>query len=76
MIGNMKGERRVFGKTIGRWHFDVFLAVMFVAHVGLLVGVLLGMPGAGSAVLWIGLWLLMFGAAWIATWPADDGFMV
>jgi hypothetical protein len=77
MIGNMRGERIIFGKTIGRWHFDIFLAAMFVAHVGLLIGILLRIPSAGGFIMWTTLWLLMYGAAWIATWPAldesDDG---
>jgi hypothetical protein len=76
MIGNMKGERRIFGKTIGRWHFDIFLATMFVAHVGLLIGILLRIPSAGGFVTWTALWLLMYGVAWIATWPALDGSAV
>ena len=71
----MSGKRKLFGKLVGRWHFDVFLVTMFVIHVLLLIGILLRMPGAGSAVIWIALWLLMFGAAWVATWPAEDGSM-
>lgn len=67
MIGNMRGECRMFKRPIGRWHFDVFLAFMFVFHVGLLVGVLLRMPGASSTSMWIVLWLFMYGAAWVAT---------
>ncbi|RDI85610.1 Pisatin demethylase [Venturia inaequalis] len=76
MIGNMRGERSVFKQSIGRWHFDLFLVLMFLCHAGLLVGVLLKMPSAGSQSMWIVLWLFMYGAAWVATWPAEDGFMV
>lgn len=76
MIGNMGGERKVLKRTIRRWHFDVFLAFMFVCHAGRLVGVLLRMPGAGNQSVWIVLWLLMYGVAWVATWSAEDVCMV
>lgn len=49
---------------------------MFVCNVGLLAGVLFRMPDSGSQSMWVVLWLLMYGAAWVATGPAEDGFMV
>lgn len=63
MIGNMRGERRILKLSSGRWHFDVFLAFMFVYQVRILVGVLLRMPGAGSTSMWIVLWLFMYDGA-------------
>jgi hypothetical protein len=76
-IGNMSGYRRVLGINLSRWHYDVFLLVNLVVHACILVGVVLRMPGAASGTVWIVMWLLMFGAAWIATWPPEsDGSMV
>jgi hypothetical protein len=71
-IGNMSGQRRVFGKLVGRWHYDIFLLVNLVVHVGILVFVVLKIPIAASDTLWILMWLAMFAAAWVATWPAEN----
>jgi uncharacterized membrane protein len=70
-IGNMTGQRRVLGHLVGRWHYDIFLLANLVIHAGLLIGVVLKMPGAAYSSLWIVMWILMFGAAWIATWPPE-----
>jgi uncharacterized membrane protein len=76
-IGNMSGHRRVFGKIVSRWHYDIFLLANLVVHVGILIGVVLMMPFAASQTLWISMWLAMYGAAWVATWPpvSDDAMV-
>jgi hypothetical protein len=76
-IGNMSGYRRVLGKLVGRWHYDVFLLVNLVVHVGIIFGVVFKMPFAASETLWIFMWLAMFAAAWVATWqPESENVLV
>ncbi|KAF2428906.1 hypothetical protein EJ08DRAFT_315286 [Tothia fuscella] len=76
-IGNLTGQRKVLGHLFGRWHYDIFLLFNLVVHIALLNGVFFRMPGAAYSSLWIVMWLAMFGAAWIATWPPEnDGSVV
>lgn len=70
-VGNMSGQRRVLGRLVGRWHYDIFLLANLIIHLGLLIGVVLRIPGAAYSSLWIVMLLLLFGAAWVATWPPE-----
>jgi hypothetical protein len=70
-IGKMSGYRRVLGKLVGRWHYDVFLLANLVIHVGILLAVVFKTPGAATGTLWLAMWLAMFVAAWIATWSPE-----
>ncbi|KAK8123937.1 hypothetical protein PG999_003855 [Apiospora kogelbergensis] len=54
-IGEARGRRKVLGVMVGRWHFDIFLAVFAVIHVGLLVGAAFSQFGLGIS------WLIMWG---------------
>ncbi|KAF2756547.1 hypothetical protein EJ05DRAFT_67417 [Pseudovirgaria hyperparasitica] len=72
-IGELRGVRIVLGKTLTRSHFDVFLGVMAVYHVGLLVGLFTGLMLLGVTGTGLVAWLLIFAAAWIATWTPEYG---
>ncbi|KAF1992768.1 hypothetical protein P154DRAFT_452051 [Amniculicola lignicola CBS 123094] len=75
-IGDAKGDRMVLGMRVGRWHFDVFLLVAALIHVGILVGFFFGLGVAGTAGTWTAMWLLIFAVAWIATWDAEPNSQV
>ncbi|KAI2605722.1 uncharacterized protein GGS25DRAFT_523392 [Hypoxylon fragiforme] len=67
-VGEVEGRRIVLGAGIDRWHFDIFLIFSALIHIGALIGVFTGMGQTGFLVIWYGMWLLLFAAAWITTW--------
>ncbi|KAJ4295010.1 hypothetical protein N0V90_007018 [Kalmusia sp. IMI 367209] len=71
-IGEAQGYRKVLGLRVGRWHFDAFLFVMAIIHVGIFIGAFFGLNGGGLGGAWLAMWLLIFGAAWIATWEPEQ----
>ncbi|KAF2681812.1 hypothetical protein K458DRAFT_371751 [Lentithecium fluviatile CBS 122367] len=70
-IGEAKGVRVVFGKRVGRWHFDVFLIAIGVLHVGILIAAFFGMDGGELPATWLVLWLLIWAVAWVTTWEPE-----
>ncbi|KAL6360677.1 hypothetical protein LRP88_06384 [Fusarium phalaenopsidis] len=73
-IGEAEGQRRVFGKLVGRLHFDIFLGFCAVIHIILLLSAFIAWRGFGGAGLngtWLAMWLLIFAAAWITTWAPE-----
>jgi hypothetical protein len=79
-IGNASGYRRVLGKLVGRWHYDVFLLANLVIHIGILLAIVFKIPGFATGTFWLAMWLAMYAAAWVATWPPEicdnDGMLV
>ncbi|KAF4892275.1 hypothetical protein CGCF415_v013055 [Colletotrichum fructicola] len=71
VIGQAEGRRKVFGIMLGRLHFDIFLLVTAFIHAALLVGSFFGLGSGGGYATWLIMWLLIFGVAWICTWPAE-----
>lgn len=71
LIGEMRGERRVCGTLWSRWHFDAFLAVAFLIHVGFLGGFFVGMPATVGSALWITMGILIFLVSWVAWWDPE-----
>ena len=71
-IGNASGHRKVLGVVMGRLGFDMFLLTMFLLHVGIFFVTVFFNLSIISLVIWIFLWLLLFGAAWVCTWPAEE----
>ncbi|OLN97019.1 hypothetical protein CCHL11_02030 [Colletotrichum chlorophyti] len=71
VIGQADGRRKVLGIMIGRWHLDIFLIVTAFIHGLILIGSFLGLGSAGGHATWLIMWLLIFGVAWICTWPAE-----
>jgi hypothetical protein len=45
-------------------------------HVVILVGAFLGMNGGELPTLWLLLWIVIFGAAWITTWQPEPEILV
>ncbi|KAF2020880.1 hypothetical protein BU24DRAFT_456907 [Aaosphaeria arxii CBS 175.79] len=72
VIGEARGWRKVLGLRVGRWHFDIFLIFAALAHIGILIGWFFGLGNAGATGTWMIMWLLIFGAAWVATWQPDE----
>ncbi|KAF2123091.1 hypothetical protein BDV96DRAFT_681665 [Lophiotrema nucula] len=71
-IGDAEGSRTVLGCKVGRWHFDIFVLILAILHVGLLIGAFFGVQGGALEGTWLILWLLIFAVAWIATWAPDE----
>ncbi|KAK7449922.1 hypothetical protein CaCOL14_010143 [Colletotrichum acutatum] len=71
VIGQAEGRRKVLGVMVGRWHFDIFLLVTAFIHASILVGSIIGFGNGGRYATWLIMWLLIFGVAWVATWPAE-----
>ncbi|KAF6821747.1 hypothetical protein CMUS01_11360 [Colletotrichum musicola] len=71
-IGQAEGRRKVLGIMVGRWHLDVFLLVIAFIHAALLIGSFFGLGSAGGYATWLIMWLLIFGVAWVCTWPAEQ----
>lgn len=75
LIGDMEGTREVCGATWTRAHFDAFLVVVVLLHVGILVGPLwFGAHVGGS--LWVLMWLAIWGVAWVASWEGASVSLV
>lgn len=55
----------------GRWHFDVFLLGMAIIHIGIFVGAFFWNSTGGVGGMWLAMWLLIFGAAWVTTWEPE-----
>jgi uncharacterized membrane protein len=72
LIGEMQGTRRVFRVSWGKWHFDAFLAITFLIHVGFVGGYYVGMPGTVLSALWMTMGLLIFVVSWIAWWEPES----
>ncbi|KAJ4310186.1 hypothetical protein N0V84_011104 [Fusarium piperis] len=78
-IGEAEGQRRVFGKLVGRLHFDIFLGFCAVIHIVLLLSAFIAWSGFGGAGLngtWLAMWLLIFAVAWITTWAPEEDINV
>ncbi|KAH7126580.1 hypothetical protein B0J11DRAFT_281027 [Dendryphion nanum] len=76
VIGDAKGTRKVFGFNVERLHFDIFLALFAVIHIGVFISAFF--DNGGSLVSWLVMWLIIFGVAWIATWapePQPGGYV-
>ncbi|KAL0938449.1 uncharacterized protein CTRU02_205059 [Colletotrichum truncatum] len=71
VIGQAEGRRKVLGIMLNRVHFDIFLLVTAFIHAIILVSTFFGLGNAGSYVIWLILWLLIFAVAWICNWPAE-----
>ncbi|KAI1770680.1 hypothetical protein F4818DRAFT_257037 [Hypoxylon cercidicola] len=71
-IGEAQGTRKVFGMSMGRWHFDIFLFLSALIHAGFLLGYFTAMGKMGFFVSWYGMWILIFAVAWITTWTPDE----
>ncbi|KAF2184226.1 hypothetical protein K469DRAFT_688728 [Zopfia rhizophila CBS 207.26] len=70
-IGEAQGHRRVLGMRVGRWQFDIFLLICAVIHVLMLVGYFFGFTGVKLSSTWTLMWLIIFTAAWVATWVPE-----
>ncbi|KAM5353967.1 hypothetical protein ACJ41O_000617 [Fusarium nematophilum] len=73
-IGEAQGERRVFGKLVGRFAFDIFLGFCAIVHIGLLLASFMAWDSFGGAGLngtWLAMWVLIFAVAWVATWAPE-----
>ncbi|KAI4863433.1 hypothetical protein F4820DRAFT_427071 [Hypoxylon rubiginosum] len=71
-IGEAQGTRKVFGISMGRWHFDIFLFLSALMHVGFLLGYFTGLGRIGLIVSWYGMWILIAAVAWITTWAPEQ----
>ncbi|KAK7936669.1 uncharacterized protein PG986_015107 [Apiospora aurea] len=76
MIGEVRGRRRVLGVMVGRWHFDVFLAVFGIIHVAVLLAAIFAGSRVGLGVSWLVMWVAIFAVAWVATWPPEQDSQV
>ncbi|KAK2053600.1 hypothetical protein LY76DRAFT_649727 [Colletotrichum caudatum] len=72
VIGQAEGRRKVFGVTVERLHFDLFLFAAAFIHAALLVGSFVGLGTSGGQVAWLVMWLLIFLVACIGTWTAEQ----
>lgn len=72
VIGSMRGYRTVFGTRWSRWHFDAYLAICLLIHIGLVGGVFVGLPGYAQSVCWFVMGLTIWGVAWVAGWPDEE----
>ncbi|KAK8108459.1 hypothetical protein PG984_014260 [Apiospora sp. TS-2023a] len=75
-IGEVRGRRRVLGIMVGRWHFDIFLALFGVIHVGILIAAIFPASQVGLSISWLVMWAAIFAVAWIATWPPEQDSQV
>ncbi|KAK7192216.1 hypothetical protein DPSP01_010220 [Paraphaeosphaeria sporulosa] len=75
-IGEATGYRRVLGARVGRWHFDVFLLGMAIIHIGIFAGAFFWKSSGGVGGMWLAMWLLIFGAAWVTTWEPEPASSV
>ncbi|KAK7917995.1 hypothetical protein PG985_009869 [Apiospora marii] len=75
-IGEVRGRRRVLGLMVGRLHFDIFLALFGIIHLGIFIAAIFPHAQVGLSVLWLVLWAAIFAVAWIATWPAEQDSQV
>ncbi|KAI1474441.1 hypothetical protein F4774DRAFT_338249 [Daldinia eschscholtzii] len=71
-IGEAEGTRRVFGISVGRLHFDIFLFASALIHIGILGGYFTKMGNLGFVLSWYGMWLLITAVAWISTWTPEE----
>ncbi|KAK8022051.1 hypothetical protein PG993_012818 [Apiospora rasikravindrae] len=76
MIGEVRGRRRVLGVMVGRWHFDIFLAVVGIIHIGILLAAIIPSSQVGPIVPWLIMWVAIFAVAWVATWPPEQDSQV
>ncbi|KAK2748008.1 hypothetical protein CKAH01_18114 [Colletotrichum kahawae] len=72
VISEAQGRRMVFGINFNRRHFDVFLLCIAIIH----IIVLLALPTFQVRSLWLLSWVLLYGVAWIRTWPAEPEITV
>ncbi|RYP61156.1 hypothetical protein DL769_007838 [Monosporascus sp. CRB-8-3] len=73
-IGRATGRRKVLGRLVDRWHFDVFLAASALVFVGLLVANFIHsfpLGAVGYLTTWYGMWVLIVLAWWITTWSPE-----
>ncbi|KAK6851494.1 hypothetical protein PG995_011619 [Apiospora arundinis] len=68
-IGEARGRRKVLGIMVGRMHFDIFLAIFAIIHVGILIGA--AFTALGLGISWLVMWAAIFAVAWIASWPPE-----
>ncbi|KAK8009495.1 hypothetical protein PG991_012046 [Apiospora marii] len=75
-IGDAVGERRVMGRLVGRWHFDLFLLGSAAVHIVMIATVFIYKSRVGFLTSWYGMWILIFAVAWIAGWaPEGDSYV-
>ncbi|KAK5115153.1 hypothetical protein LTR85_009911 [Meristemomyces frigidus] len=70
-IGEVRGVRKIMGRYIGRWHFDIFLLAMAVVHTVLLITYFFGFVGAELSATWLLLWFLISFVTWITSWSPE-----
>ncbi|KAK5167461.1 uncharacterized protein LTR77_007160 [Saxophila tyrrhenica] len=71
VIGDAQGDKIVFGARVSRFHFDAFLLFAALVHLLLVMsfGILVyGLGGGTFSAIWMGMWLLFIGVAWVARW--------
>jgi len=69
-IGDAVGERRVFGKLIGRKHLDWFLyGIALIQSVLVVISIIVDLYGGEAA--WLAVWVVIFLVAWVCSWPPE-----
>jgi hypothetical protein len=72
-IGEISGKRKVFGKVVGRKHYDAFLGSMLLLQFTIFTGVLT-IPPEVLMIVWI--WMMWWAARIARNPPVEDESVV